>query len=237
MEQMYINVVENLANNAGSKDCTLKLSPQYEKIIAFCAGKEKVNFEELVQFSKDSGNVKLKTMQRAVSDIRKIFKDHSLPDPFTCKFGVLVETKKPVVLTLVPAVPQEQELVRMRITKGGRKVRADDLTPDILIDYVIDKQYKHIKTYNGTFNLSPDEWEVFCYFHENHGKRISIEELRDKVVYKNYGTSTPHHWADSIKRILGGLRTKIPGLKCKENRSKDRLVRVTCGDISYYVLE
>jgi hypothetical protein len=210
---------------------SLKLSPQYEKIIAFCAGKEKVNFEELVQFSKDPSNVKLKTMQRAVSDIKKMFKDHALPDPFTCKFGVLVETKKQVVLTLVPSVPQEQELVRMRTTIGGRKVRADDPRTDTQIDFEPTPNYKGVKTRDGLIKLSDNEWEIFCYLYQKAGKRVSIEELKD-VVYKNYGASTPHCWSDSIRRTISKLRRNIPDLK-----TKNRLVTIVCRDTTYYVLE
>jgi hypothetical protein len=41
---------------------------------------------------------------------------------------------------------------------------------------------------------------------------IGISELRDKVVYPNYGAKLPARWFDAIMRIVNHMRRQVIGL-------------------------
>src|SRR5277367_1876899 len=67
----------------------MKITAQEQNVIQFLSDRDEVFWEELVQFCKDPANVKLRTVQKIVSDIRKKFRDTNRACPFDCKFGHL----------------------------------------------------------------------------------------------------------------------------------------------------
>lgn len=220
---------------------TLKITNQEAQIITHCAGKKVVPWEELAQYAKEPTTVKLKTLQKAVSDLKKKYRDANLPVPFDCSFVSLVslpadQETKPVPAPTVSTQPKtetklEQKLVQLRITRGGNRVSADDKTPDAHIDFKLEPFYKRVRTRTNTINLSDNEWELFKLFHNNIGKKFSIEDLKD-IVYRNFGSKTPHNWADAIGGTLTKLRTNI-----RELKTNDRLLTIRGSNITYYMFE
>lgn len=77
----------------------LKLTTQEVNVVHYLSGKSHVNWEDLAQFAKDPQTVKLKTLQKVVSDVKKKYKDVGSPCPFECTFGSLVATKATVIPT------------------------------------------------------------------------------------------------------------------------------------------
>src|ERR1019366_7639570 len=201
----------------------IKLTIQELSIVNYCSGKSQVPYEELAQFSKDPITVKLRTIQKSVSDLKKKYRDANLSLPFNCSFTQLVKkTQRTATIgdlikqkLSVPPAPVEQKLVQLRVTRGGNRVTADNILPDAHIDFKLEPLYKRVRTKSGTINLSDNEWELFTFLHSNVDKTISIEEMKD-VVYKNFGSKTPAGWADSIKRTLSKLRRNIHELKTQE---------------------
>lgn len=226
---------------ATTQTTTLKITNQEAQIITHCAGKEVVSWEELAQYAKEPTTVKLKTLQKAVSDLKKKYRDANLPMPLNCSFVSLVslpadqETKPspvPVATTQLQAdAKPEQKLVQLRITRGGNRVPADDKTPDAHIDFKLEPFHKRVRTRTNIINLSDNEWELFKLFHSNLGKKFSVEDLKD-VVYKNFGSKTPHNWADAIGGTLTKLRTNI-----RELKTNDRLLTIRGSNITYYMFE
>lgn len=231
---------------AATQTAVLKITNQEQKIINHCTNKSIVTWQELAQYAKDPATVKLKTIQKAISDIKKKYRDANLPSPLTCSFISLLdqkdgaaevkqETVKPR-LTLVKSLDSksevnEQKLVQLRITRGNNRVPADDKRPDAHIDFVLDPFYKRVRTRTNTINLSDNEWELFKLLHENVDKMLSLENIKD-VVYKNFGSKTPHCWADSIKRTLTKLRTNI-----RELKTDNRLICSIGSNTTFYMLK
>ncbi len=60
---------------------SIKLTPQEQSIIKHLSGKTQASWEELAQFAKDPQNVKLRTLQKVVSDLRKKYTDAKVPCP------------------------------------------------------------------------------------------------------------------------------------------------------------
>lgn len=220
---------------------TLKITNQEAQIITHCAGKKVVPWEELAQYAKEPTTVKLKTLQKAVSDLKKKYRDANLPIPFDCSFVSLVslpadQETKPVPAPAISTQSKtdtkpEQKLVQLRITRGGNRVPADDRTPDAHIDFKLEPFYKRVRTRTNAINLSDNEWELFKLFHANLGKKFSVEDLKN-VVYENFGSKTPHNWADAIKRTLTKLRTNI-----RELKTSNRLMCSIGSDTTYYMFE
>jgi DNA-binding response OmpR family regulator len=200
----------------------MKLTNQEQRILNFLIGKTEVAWEELAQFSKDPSSVKMKTLQKAVSDLRKKFTDSNIPVPFKCKFITLLK-KEPVV--------QEQKFVKMRTTPAGNLVSADSNEPNAYVDFKLEPNYRRIRTKNGVVNLGPAEWELFEFLYKNVEKPVSVEDMKN-LVFKNFGSKTPHNWADSISRTLTKLRKNIPELK-----TQNRLLTVTGGATTSYMLK
>lgn len=239
----------------------LKLTKQEQNIINYCSGKSVVPFEELAQFAKDPMQVKLSTLQKAVSDLKKKYRDLNLTLPFNCQFVQLAKPDTTLTRQNLDKViteagkfmselpPQmrsadvqnelnraleekvEPKLVQLRVTRGGNRVPSDNKESDVHIDFKLEPYYKRVRTKTGTVNLSDNEWELFTLLHLNADKMLSLEDIKN-VVFKNFGSKTPHHWADTIKRTLSKLRTNIRELKID-----NRLVTVMGGNTTYYMLK
>lgn len=98
----------------------IKITKQEQDIINHCSGKTFVPWEELAQYAKEPQTVKLKTLQKAVSDLKKKYRDANLPVPFDCSFKSLVDVEQKKKQTPAPPPPSgEQKLVQIRMTKGG----------------------------------------------------------------------------------------------------------------------
>ena len=204
----------------------LKITNQEQQFINHCSGKSVIAWEELAQYAKSPTTVKLKTLQKAISDLKKKYRDAGLPLPFICSFVSLLEQNVPV-----ETKPIEQKLVQLRTTKGGNWVAIDDVQPDAHIDFKLEPYYKRVRTRTGIINLSDNEWELFNLFHANIGKMFSMDDIKN-VVYKDFGSKTPHCWAQSIKRTLTNLRTNI-----RELKTDNRLVCVMGGNTTFYMLK
>lgn len=215
---------------AQTKTQPIKITVQEQSIIDYCLGKKTVAWEELVQFAKDPQTVKLRTLQKVVSDLRKKYRDAGAHCPVVCSFVSLLSVNQTVAEETKPE-PVEQTIVKLRITKGGNKVRDDDTRSDAQIDFVLDSTMKRVKTRTNVINLSDNEWELFKLFHDNVGKPLSMEEIKN-VVYAGFGSKTPHNWSEAIKRTLTKLRTNI-----RELKTDNRLVCVVGGNLTSYMLQ
>lgn len=191
----------------------MKLTNQEINIINYIGNKSEVSWQELAQFAKDPQNVKMKTLQKAVSDIKKKYRDKNLFAPFNCKF-INLSAKEVFEEIKLPT------FVKLRITAGANRVPDTNKDLDAHIDFQLDRNYRRVKTRSNTVNLSDNEWELFTHLHQNAEKMISIDDMKD-VVYKGFGSKTPHNWCDSIKRTLGKLRTNI-----RELKTEGRLVTI-----------
>lgn len=204
----------------------LKLTGQEVKVIAFLATRntDTVYWEELAQFAKDPMTVKLKTIQKVISDLKRKYLQVGLPFPFNGKFSAL-NTEVPKVEASTPP-PQmigdlikeklSQNLVQVRVTPDGNVIRmdsADGSKPAAQIDFVLDPNTRRVQTKWGRHLLNEREWDMMKYLYANAGRVIRISELRDKVVYEKYGSKLPPRWFDHIKSIIGNLRAQVPGLK------------------------
>lgn len=205
----------------------LKLTPQEQKVIRYCTGKDEVNYEELAQFSKDPKSVKLSTIRKIISDLKKKFVDANLPIPFDCKFSTLVKEMK----IESKAEESKQVLVKVVKTPSGNVVPDDGTSLFAHVDFKLDKNYRKVKTRNGSIELGPQEWEIFSYLHSHAEKPVSLEELKE-VVYPKWGSKTPHNWADSISRSLTKIRKNIPELKMN-----GRLLTITSMQGTSYMLK
>lgn len=172
-----------------------------------------IYLEELVQFAKDPQNVKCKTIQKTVSEIKRKFKVSGQMDPFNNKlFASLAQETLQVASP--PAQASTQTLVQVKSTPHGNLVRVDGpkAAHPVQVDFVIDRFTKSVRTKYGSHRLNENEWDLFKYLHENPGRLIALSELRDKVVYPQYGSKLPARWFDSIMRIVNNLRRQVVGL-------------------------
>jgi len=171
-----------------------------------------VYLEELAQFAKDPQNVKCKTIQKTVSEIKRKFKVARQPDPFGNKlFASLAQETLQVT---APPPASTQAMVQVKPTPDGNMVRVSGAKAahPAQVDFIIDRLTKSVRTKNGSHRLNDSEWDVFKYLHENVGRLITLSELRDKVVYPQYGSKLPARWFDSIMRIVNNLRRQVVGL-------------------------
>lgn len=216
----------------GTMETTLfRLTKQEERIVNYCAGKAKVYWEELAQFAKEPTSVKLKTLRKTVTDLKKKYRDANLPSPLTCEFVFLTTPDSKLAQPVTVESAPEPKLVQLRITRGGNRVSQDNKQPDLHIDFQLVPYYKRVKTRTNTINLSDNEWELFTLFHSNPAVMFSMEEIKN-IVYKHFGDKTPHNWAEAIKRTLGKLRTNI-----RELKTDNRLVTVMGGNTTYYMMK
>lgn len=197
----------------------LNLTAQETKIYNYLKSKnnQKVAWEELAQFAKDPTAVKMKTIQRTVSEIKKKFKDASLSSPFEVTFFSLTDkAQEPVVsIAISPATATTpQLLVEVKRTPAGTLIPANSDKHVAQIDFAPHKDgYKKVITRNGQYQLNDPEWDVYKYFYNNPGRLITISELKDNVCfYKTPVSKLPARWFDSIMRVVQNLRRAVPGL-------------------------
>jgi hypothetical protein len=216
----------------------MKLSEQEIKVLDYLTARNNsvVYWEELAQFAKNPQTVKLKTIKKTVSEIKRKYATLGAPVPFSVEFNTMgteneseeVTDIQPINLDMLVPVEQSkpQTLVQIKRTTTSlvpTSVQSTPLTATVVLstsnvpaahtDFVLDRNTKRVKTKFGSHLLNDNEWEMFKYLHNNTGRVIDISELRDKVVYPQYGSKLPPRWFDSIKRIIGNLRAQIPSLK------------------------
>jgi hypothetical protein len=217
----------------------VKLTSQETNVIAFLATKSDgpIHWEELAQFAKDPQTVKLKTIQKVISDLKKKYLVAGVAFPYNGKFSALNPSKEePKVPQTIGdlikeklAEKQEQTLVQIKRTPAGTLVKVDSTDgakPMAQVDFVLDPNTRRVRTRYGFHLLNEREWDVMKYLHANVGRVIAISELRDKVVYEKYGSKLPPRWFDHIKAIIGNLRAQVPGLR-------DRVLTVKGIETSY----
>ncbi len=192
----------------------LNLSPQEIEITNYLQSRNgsEVSIYELIRFAKDPKNVKPKTLQKYVSEIRRKYVDAGLTVPFVdVSFKILTK----VHYSNVPIqTPLEQRVVHIK-KKAVAQVVAPVILPPKKDEIRIDKMLKRVHDINGWHQLNDSEWYAMKYFFENQGRLIPITELRDKVYYEKAGSQTPARWFESIGRSVNFLKRQVPGLKDK----------------------
>ena len=189
----------------------IRLSEQEIGIVAYLKSKStgKVYWEELAQFTKNPQTVKLKSVKKIISELKRKYALEGQPLPFNVQFETLAAPAPQVNSATAP------QMVQIKRTPDGNIVRLDGANankPPAHIDFVLDFTMKRVKTKNGIFKLNDSEWDVFKYLYSNVGKLVKISELRDKVVYPQYGSKLPARWFDAIMRSICHLRRQVVGL-------------------------
>lgn len=213
-------------------DTQVKLTEQETKVVDYLVPRtgKQVYWEELAQFAKDPQSVKIKTVKKTVSEIRRKYAAVGVAEPFNVSFATLTQTEEPKaeekpVQTIGDLIKEKlgqnlnlsQNLVQIKKTPAGNTIVVDGKNNTnqlpAQVDFVLDRNTKRVKTKFGSHLLNDTEWEVFKYIHSNAGRIIAISELRDKVVFEHYGSKLPARWFDSIMRIINNMRRAIPGLE------------------------
>jgi len=219
-------------------DSQVKLTEQETKVVDYLVPRtgKKVYWEELVQFAKDPQTVKIKTVKKTVSEIKRKYTTIGVAEPFKVSFASLTQgedkTEERPVQTIGDLIKDKlsHNLVQIKKTPSGNTIMVDSKNNISAIpahvDFVLDRNTKRIKTKFGSHLLNDSEWEVFKYIHSHVGRIIPISELRDKVVFEHYGSKLPARWFDSIMRIINNMRRAIPGLE-------RRLLTVKGAETSY----
>lgn len=188
---------------------SLHLTNQEINIINFLtSSKQDVSWEELIQFSKNPQTVKLKTVKKTISALKRKYSLAGMPFPYTHKFYSLATPNKK---SIVP----EQKLVQIKSTPNGNIIPVNSSTYSCQVDFKLNRNTKSVVTIYGSSLLGDNEWDVFKYFHNNPERIIKLSELRDKVVFPQYGSKLPARWFDSISRIVQKLRRQVPTLKSR----------------------
>lgn len=206
-------------------DSQVKLTKQEIKVVDYLVPRsgKKVYWEELAQFAKDPQTVKIKTVKKTVSEIKRKYATIGVAEPFKVSFASLTQADDKVeekpVQTIGDLIKEKlsTNLVQIKKTPDGNTIVVDGKnntsTLPVHVDFVLDRNTKRVKTKFGSHLLNDSEWEVFKYIHSNAGRIIAISELRDKVVFEHYGSKLPARWFDSIMRIINNMRRAIPGLE------------------------
>ncbi len=196
----------------------LKITTQEQNILNFCTNKQVVYWEDLAQFAKDPQNVKLKTIRKVVSEVKRKYAQANLPNPFTCEFASrLHETAIATVVNQIQ--PLEQVLVQVKRTAGGATVLADSNTIAAHVDFRLDKYNERVITKYGPVQLSENAYKLFALLHTNAGKFVHLQDMKDVLFDPKSPSKIPHTWAHRITGYLTDLRKALPDLK-----SKDRLI-------------
>jgi hypothetical protein len=210
---------------------SMKLSQQESKFLAFLTPKSEVYWQELAQFCKDPASVKLKTVKKVVSDLKKKFTDEKLPVPFNCAFKDLSGKNLPKMIATNATVDfNGQKLVQVaRVQKNQNEgqfvsqgeisrhfpvVKATNPKPNAP-EFTINPHTRHIRTKSGNYNLNYDEFDVFGYLYNNRYRFISLEELRDNVCFPKFGSKLPARWFSAIQRRICNIRHQIPETRDK----------------------
>lgn len=207
---------------------TVKLTEYEQKIQAAISSNPKISLTELKNFSRNPNSVKDETIKRAINYIKQKYNMAGQAPPFN--WGNVNNSNSQPATTPSFSSNFQQELVELRITTSGNKVLKSDQRQDAEIDFVIDRNSRSIKTRNGNIYLGQNEFEIFEILIKNVGKPVSLENFKD-IIYKNWGSKTPHTWADSITRSMTKLRKLIPELK-KDNR----LLTISSNGFTSYML-
>lgn len=194
----------------------LNLTTQELKIINYLSSLEEteIPWTLLAQFAKDPQTVKYKSMQKAVSEIKRKYKNAGLPTPFKVAIAAVEEPKTSVA---TPATIPTQTLVQVKKTPAGNAmIVGNNLTKNAAqLDFGLDLNTKSVKTKYGACKLNDNEWYMFKYLHENAGRLIKISELRDKIMYPKYGSKLPARWFDHIMRVINNMRRQVSGLNAR----------------------
>jgi DNA-binding response OmpR family regulator len=216
----------------------LKVTDQEFRVIDYLVSKNNktVYWEELAQFAKDPQSVKLKTIKKTVSEIRRKYANANALVPFNVTFSTItplapaqedetVDIVDPDSLIqsqvkLDPTVPRPMVKIKRVVdtSDATNKKPSDNAAPSSShtvaahADFVLDVNMKRVKTRTGFYKLNDNEWEVFKYFHTNVGRLVTLSELRDKVVYPQWGSKTPARWFNSIMSIVNNIRRQVVGL-------------------------
>lgn len=202
-------------------DNLLYLTNQETNIIKFLTQLNRdVAWEELAQFAKDPQTVKLKTIKKAVSDLKRKYILADTLFPYSYKFYNMSDT----------IMSSPQKLVQVKSTVGGNVMLSNSNTYACQTDFRLNKNTKSVISSHGSFRLNDNEWDVFKYFHSNPERIVSLSELRDKVVFPQFGSKLPARWFSSITRIVQNLRRQVPTLK-------SRLVTITGLDETSYIFK
>lgn len=193
----------------------MKLTPQEKNIVDFLVPKREAFWEELAKFCKEPSKVKLRTVQKIVSDIKKKHKDEDLQCPFDCKFSYLSDPKNQEITpaSIFKAAEEKITFNGQQLVKLIRPIAPIDPRKACQIDFTIKKYQNQVVTKSGVYNLSDDDFQVFEYFYNNPEKIVSLEELRDQVVFPKYGSKLPAKWFFSIQRRINNVRRTVPELK------------------------
>lgn len=180
-----------------------------------------VAWEELAQFAKNPQTVQLKTIKKIISDLKKKYSLEQISFPFTYNFFSLASppsanssTVKAKIVSS-PTGQTGQVMVKVKTTPAGNvmPITTDVKTYACQTDFKLNRNTKSVVTTYGSHLLSDSAWEIIKYFHENPERIIAISELRDKVVYPQYGSKLPPKWFDNIARSIHVLRKQVPSLK------------------------
>jgi hypothetical protein len=210
------------------------------KVIDYLAPRSNVYWEELAQFAKDPQSVKLKTIKKTVSEIKRKCTEAGSPIPFNVVFFSMLDKQeeKPVEETFAdenifitpdndgtipvsPELTKTQNLVKLiRSTPvvpsvpavSNQTTTTPTSEPAVLSEFRIDRNYKSVRTKYGNHLLNDREWDVFKYFYANVGRVIPQSELKEKVTFAQWGSKTPARWFNIIGGIIGRLRRQVPGL-------------------------
>lgn len=209
----------------------MKLTQQESQVLSFLSQRKEVYWEELAQFCKDPSSVKLKSVQKVVSDLRKKFRDNNQPVPFNCTFRSLVSKQEPPKMVATSQTVQfnGQQLVQVKRQAHIKpvvdiiKALTDQPTvPQKIenptaqqLDFALKQYARQVVTRSGIYSLNSDEYELFDYFMSNRGRFVSLEELRDNVCYPKFGSKTPARWFSAIQRRVGNIRHQVPETRNK----------------------
>jgi len=207
----------------------MKLSPQEQNIIQFLIPKKEVYWEELAQFCKNPQTVKLKTIKKIISDLRKKFNEQNISIPFSCSFKLMLNKEEQKITKTKETVNfNGQTLVRVTFNKNNKTTKIESVeTPleipkpsvlpklDIKPEFTIKPYSRQVITRSGIYTLSEAEFEIFDYMHTNINRFISLEELRDKICYPKFGSKLPARWFSAIQRRIGNIRQHIPETRNK----------------------
>lgn len=214
----------------------LRLTEQEIKVTNYLQAKnnQEISWEELVQFSKTPQSVKKNTIQKVVSEIKRKYVRAGLNVPFSVTFKNMTalpicnEDRQAQNLFKESVVtrplnfkfdPMQVERLNEALDKSEQKFikipRLEPKSHQAQLDFILDVFSKRVRTKYGYKQLGDAEWDVFRYIHANPGRIISINELRDKVVFPQYGSKLPPKWYDTVMRIVNNLRRQVDGLKVR----------------------
>lgn len=204
----------------------IPLSPQEIKIISHLSDKKEEYFQNLAQFTKNPQTIKLKSVQKIISDIKKKFKKAEQPLPFNCQLKSMA-----TILEKPKMVQTDQSVVfnGQVLTKILRSFTNNNLSEQPIntipvqenksirreVEIKVHKYNRLVQTGSGNHTLNIEDFEVFEYLYLHCNKVISLEELRDQVVYPKWGSKLPARWFSSILRRVNNIRRNIPELKDK----------------------